>query len=130
MVLIGMPGLEKRLARDTSTRPACPDLRFVRAPPPQMSLSLYWSKVLRAAKTYCSIFYEKLSPSIARVRWLGPVGITWRWSSGETWARSSTATRVPVCRRVSTILEIWSLFHTKMALDTKLKQLALYVISW
>jgi hypothetical protein len=35
-----------------------------------------------------------------------------------------------VCRRVSTILEIWSVFHTKMALDTKLKQLALFMISW
>src|SRR5208282_5383994 len=26
---------------------------------------------------------------------------------------------VPVCRSVSTILAIWSVFHTKMALDTK-----------
>jgi hypothetical protein len=37
---------------------------------------------------------------------------------------------VPVCRRVSTILAIWSVFHTKMAFDTKLKQLALFMISW
>jgi len=25
---------------------------------------------------------------------------------------------------------VWSVFHTKMALDTKLKQLALFMISW
>ncbi len=29
-----------------------------------------------------------------------------------------------------TILAIWSVFHTKMAFDTKLKQLALFMISW
>jgi len=37
---------------------------------------------------------------------------------------------VPICRRVSTILAIWSVFHTSMAFDTKLKQLALFMISW
>jgi len=37
---------------------------------------------------------------------------------------------VPICGRVSTILAIWSVFHTSMAFDTKLKQLALFMISW
>jgi hypothetical protein len=40
------------------------------------------------------------------------------------------AVGVSVCRRISTMLVIWSVLHTKMALDTKLKQLAFLMISW
>ena len=75
-------------------------------------------KVLIAATTYGSVFYDKSSPLDSSGEVVGPVRNHVAMEEWEKREPDLPAVGVSVCRRISTMLVIWSVFHTKMALDT------------
>src|SRR5262249_30652779 len=58
-----------------------------------------------------------------------PLGITCAKAKGETRARSESAIVRPLARRSARVRLIWTVFHTTTALDNRLRQVALFIIS-
>src|SRR3954470_13750890 len=57
-----------------------------------------------------------------------PFGVMWRRCSGQTWTRSSSRIAVPSARNSVTMRSICRVFHSTTALDSRLRQLALFMI--